>query len=72
VSHAKRRVDVDGWVHLRVPPRTAALFSRARVALDKEIVRLLESSSARSAGRNEGLGPAAELALGLISASLDS
>jgi len=64
VTHAKRRVDVDGWVHLRVPPRTAALLSRARVALDREIVALLENPAVQPR-----LGPAAQLALGLIQAS---
>jgi len=47
-----------------VPPRTAALLSRARAALDREIVALLESPAAQPR-----LGPAAQLALGLIQAS---
>jgi hypothetical protein len=70
LSHAKRRVDVDGWVHLRVPPRTAALFSRARVALDKELVGALDRPSAAAASSHKP-GPAAQLAMRLVLASLD-
>ena len=49
VLHAQHRVTVDGWIDLRVSPRTAVLFKSLRAQLSELLRRTIERSGEAAA-----------------------